>query len=204
MVDVQALLSPDGGTGQDDRPNDSAVALSAYVLQDFGLMHKFVYKPIMQGMSGRSRWSAYARENLKPRMAAQKFWGGKAPGPGAVRRSQREAVTGVLRQEFRRDVLRGLTPRRRAMGKALGKFGRSVGRLSLAAFAADVFEWGVEGMTPGVSKVAARRDQEAIAMENPFDSPGSYTMRQRAVMAIHDSLMNVRQVIGNEASFMHR
>jgi hypothetical protein len=29
-------------------------------------------------------------------------------------------------------------------------------------------------------------------------------MRQRAVMAIHDSMMNVKNVIGNEAQFMHR
>jgi hypothetical protein len=29
-------------------------------------------------------------------------------------------------------------------------------------------------------------------------------MRQRAVMAIHNSMMTTRNVIGNEAQFMHR
>lgn len=63
------------------------------------------------------------------------------------------------------------------------------------------FELAQSAFTPGISKVAARSEQQMI---QPLDSQYSFTMRQRAVQAIHDSLMTTRQVIGQEAQFMHR
>ena len=81
------------------------------------------------------------------------------------------------------------------------KFVRAASWMTLLSFGLDM---AIEGFTPGVSKVAARNDQQAMGFENPLDSQASYTMRQRAVMAIHDSMMNVKNVIGNEAQFMHR
>lgn len=57
--------------------------------------------------------------------------------------------------------------------------------------------------SPGVSKIAAQNDQDAM-MPTMLDSAGAFTQRQRAIAAIYDSQMTARNVIGNEARFMHR
>lgn len=78
---------------------------------------------------------------------------------------------------------------------------RNVGTLMLLSIGLDL---ATEAMTPGISKVAAKKEEDYLNGSTLLDSQTSYTMRQRAVMAIHDSMMNVRQVMGNEAQFMHR
>lgn len=79
---------------------------------------------------------------------------------------------------------------------------RGIGITMLLSAGLDLAE---AAFTPGISKVSAQKEQQFMAGgSTALDSQASYTMRQRAVMAIHDSMMNVRQVIGNEAQFMHR
>lgn len=60
--------------------------------------------------------------------------------------------------------------------------------------------------TPGtVSRAAMLSDQRAMGMaQGPMDSQQAYTQRQRALMAIHDSQLGIRNVIGNEAGHLHR
>jgi hypothetical protein len=65
----------------------------------------------------------------------------------------------------------------------------------------------MEGVTtPGtVSRAAMLSDQKAMGMtQGPMDSQQAYTQRQRALMAIHDSQLGIRNVIGNEAGHLHR
>lgn len=65
----------------------------------------------------------------------------------------------------------------------------------------------IEGATtPGtVSRAAMLSDQRAMGMiQGPMDSQQAYTQRQRALMAIHDSQLGIRNVIGNEAGHLHR
>jgi hypothetical protein len=64
----------------------------------------------------------------------------------------------------------------------------------------------VEGAsTPGtVSRQAMMADQKAVGGQGPMDSQQAYTQRQRALMAIHDSQLGIRNVIGNEAGHLHR
>ena len=63
----------------------------------------------------------------------------------------------------------------------------------------------VEGIaTPGVTSSAKRSDEMAMGMGGPMDSQQAYTQRQRALMAIHDSQLGIRNVIGNEAGHLHR
>lgn len=65
----------------------------------------------------------------------------------------------------------------------------------------------VEGATtPGtVSRQAMLSDQRAMGVgQGPMDSQQAYTQRQRALMAIHDSQLGIRNVIGNEAGHLHR
>jgi len=63
-----------------------------------------------------------------------------------------------------------------------------------------------EGLTtPGtVSREAMMADQRALGPMGPMDSDQAYTQRQRALMAIHDSQLGIRNVIGNEAGHLHR
>lgn len=68
---------------------------------------------------------------------------------------------------------------------------------SLVDIAAELF-------TPGINKVAQEREEQLFADERSLDSPIAYTQRQRALMAIHDSQMTVRNIIGQEAQFFHR
>lgn len=57
---------------------------------------------------------------------------------------------------------------------------------------------------PGVTSTARRSDEMAMGMGGPMDSQQAYTQRQRALMAIHDSQLGLRNVIGNEAGHFHR
>lgn len=57
---------------------------------------------------------------------------------------------------------------------------------------------------PGLTKSAQQSDRMAMGGMGPLDSQQAYTQRQRALMAIHDSQLGLRNVIGNEAGHFHR
>jgi len=58
--------------------------------------------------------------------------------------------------------------------------------------------------TPGLTKSAQQSEMRAMGGMGPMDSQQAYTQRQRALMAIHDSQLGLRNVIGNEAGHFHR
>lgn len=58
--------------------------------------------------------------------------------------------------------------------------------------------------SPGVSTSAMENDARAMGYNAPLDSSQAYTQRQRALMAIHDSQLGIRNVIGAEAPHLHR
>ena len=58
--------------------------------------------------------------------------------------------------------------------------------------------------TPGVVKSAMENDARAMGYNTLSDSSQAYTQRQRALMAIHDSQLGIRNVIGAEAPHLHR
>lgn len=58
--------------------------------------------------------------------------------------------------------------------------------------------------TPGVTTSAMENDARAMGYNAPLDSSQAYTQRQRALMAIHDSQLGIRNVIGAEAPHLHR
>jgi hypothetical protein len=63
----------------------------------------------------------------------------------------------------------------------------------------------VEAITiPGVSKSVEMNNAKTMGMSAPLDSSQAYTQRQRALMAIHDSQLGIRNVIGSEAGYLHR
>lgn len=99
----------------------------------------------------------------------------------------------------------------------LGKigFGRSLQFLSRAWIANDMFSiamGGVSSLVQGLSSFSYERQGAAFnpAATNMQDlgtgfaeTRSSFTQRQRAMQAIHNSQMNTRAAMGNEATFMH-
>tara|TARA_R110002074_G_scaffold402324_1_gene607017 strand:+ start:50861 stop:51487 length:627 start_codon:yes stop_codon:yes gene_type:complete len=82
------------------------------------------------------------------------------------------------------------------------KFGaRAIGWGYVALAAASIAE---AAATPGLSVSAERNNAETMGMAPPLDSSQAYTQRQRALMAIHDSQLGIRNVIGAEAGYLHR
>jgi len=85
--------------------------------------------------------------------------------------------------------------------KAQVKGLRGLGWLMFASVFVDMAE---DLMTPGISTIAHEREQQLFADERHLDSAIASTQRQRALQAIHDSQMTVRNVLGSEAQFMHK
>lgn len=77
---------------------------------------------------------------------------------------------------------------------------RSIGLAYMFTAGASIME---AMATPGISTSAQMSDLKAFG-EQPIDSGMAYTQRQRALMAIHDSQMGIRNVIGHEARHFHR
>lgn len=79
---------------------------------------------------------------------------------------------------------------------------------------AKLIGWGLLGMTaasivesmtsPGLTMEARQSDSRVMSAETYLDSPQSYTQRQRALMAIHESQLGIRGIISQEASGFHK
>lgn len=80
---------------------------------------------------------------------------------------------------------------------------------------AKLLGWGLLGMTaasivegittPGLSNEAMQMDAKSIGGGATYlDTPQSYTQRQRALMAIHESQLGIRGIISQEASGFHK
>lgn len=85
--------------------------------------------------------------------------------------------------------------------KVLTKTFSGIARVLTASMA---FGFAEKLLTPDINKVAAQRDFNIMFNENPSDSSAAYTQRQRALMAIMDNQLNLNNVIGNEAAYLHR
>lgn len=82
----------------------------------------------------------------------------------------------------------------------LNRLARGVGWSYLALGFASMAE---SIVTPGLTKTATA-EQQQMGMTTPMDSQGAYTQRQRALMAIHESQLGLRNVIGSESSYFHK
>lgn len=83
----------------------------------------------------------------------------------------------------------------------LNNIARSIGWGYLALGVASMAE---AITTPGLSQSANRSNNQMFGDSTPMDSQGAYTQRQRALMAIHESQLGIRGVIGQEAGYLHK
>ena len=227
MVNVESLLSPTGGRDYDQVVGTTGVGLALSVALDPGLFERFIAKPLIKDYYRESR-AEYIRKTkglgplaqpggiegainrARQRGVPRMLQTGTGPTAGVFENPNYSKERQKLAQELKqlRDAKKRLRASRKAGSAKLKKqlrvdksFMRAASWTMLLAFVGDM---AMQAFTPGITKVAAQRDEQALGFSNPLDSPGSYTMRQRAVMAIHDSMMSVRNVMGNEAQFMHR
>lgn len=118
---------------------------------------------------------------------------------GPLTSSQAEAA----RLKYNRSVLSRFTkqnPKPNFAYSNIKSMMRSATLIGTMAFVADV---AFQALKPGISKVAERNEAKLLE-PLPGDSPGAYTQRQRAIMAIHDSQLGIRNVIGSEAGYFHK
>jgi hypothetical protein len=229
MVNVEALLSPTGGYNYDETINSGITGLLLGFGLDRGLYHSFLAKPALRFELRKGNLKGVKDEVYKQRTglarAQSRLTSSSLVGPPTAAQGRFGFGANAddigpptpereLRQRRLRAVAEGRETRRkaavdtrRAKSKNIKNNLRSVKSLIRGGVYAQLMSFGVElateAFTPGISKITRKREEEFM-QQGQQDSPALYTMRQRAVMAIHNSMMTTRNVIGNEAQFMHR
>lgn len=215
-MDIERLLSPTGGYNYSETINSGVTGLGMTFMSG-SLFDSFIMRPAksyMQKQLGvRYQTHPYVKAtdlNLGQRVISRLDSPASYPPGSRYNTSEPEITRGSKEQ-----IEAANEARRKGVKKALraeykdwkSKFskGRNVFK---AAGWATLISMGVdlatEASTPGVSKVAARQDEKFMMQQQRMDSPAAFTMRQRAIEAIHNSMMSTRNVMGNEAQFMHR
>lgn len=101
----------------------------------------------------------------------------------------------------RRQAIRSASTKVFKPYKAIGGLLKST---SIAIGVTTLFDLGMDMFTPGVNKLAAAGNDKFMNESLTIDSNAAFTQRQRALQAIFDSQSSLRNVIGNEAAYLHR
>lgn len=231
MVNIESLLSPTGGYNYDETVNSGITGLLIGFGLDRGLYDSYLAKPALRSFQQNNkitqqikeittagnfkRNQRYSRELKKAMNIPHKpsiinpDLSHTEVKPTQAEIDRAEKARRIYEKRFSKPnkELKELGNRLKAQSENFkGKLG-SVKSLIRGGIYAQLMSFGVEmateAFTPGISKIARKRETEFM-QQGQQDSPGLYTMRQRAIMAIHNSMMTTRNVIGNEAQFMHR
>lgn len=182
-MDIQNFLDPMGGSGRGTIWDGGLGIMGMLVGPGFDLL---------SGNFMKKELSIVKKQNSARRM----MYGPRIPhfpadlhGPGMPRYTHR-----ALSNKGRLKSLRARVKSTRA----------TLGAIGWAYTASWLFDIGQSILTPGISKTAARSNQELIMNEAPLDSGRAFTQRQRAMQAIYESQGAVgRSMIGQESSFLH-
>ena len=215
MPNIDALFSPSGGYDYESTLNSGAMGL----VLGFGMDPK-VHKWLIEdpATSYYERHSPMGRRNLGMPYKFFPSYKQMRKDPQLRKRARHLNILAYKRPSYsqdewdkgvksrfekwdRPDIVKSRKSFSDGVKSGRGLF-RATGWMMLMSLGVEVAE---QAATPGISKAGLRAEQNMMmAQERPLDSAQTYTMRQRAVNAIHDSLLNTRQVIGNESNFMHR
>lgn len=210
-MNIESFLDPMGGTGDNSTINNGMLGLIGWGMSSH-FMDKYYFDPVMKGAYKTAKYhkKRYEVESTKAFRRSE-----VAAGLTRTKRAQAKAFfTGSGNSAFRSagGILRNNTPYPgerigSQMKRLVNNIGGHRGFVKAAGWAfilAGMADIGEALFTPGVNKVASQRDMQMFMDESPLDSSRASTARQRALMAIHNSQMNVNQVIGNEASYLLR
>lgn len=207
IQDIEAFMDPTSGLGYGSSFHGLDALVVSFIMDPW-LSHKYVIDP----------WEKAERRRIS-RAGKRNWLRRKRAISGTVREEVAARRVSLLEQrrlwdratELQRrapGMTKAAITRRRFEKRAITKsasYARKVTRAGTWGFMLyGLLEIGSALATPGVNTIAARNDQEMFANERPLDSAAAYTQRQRALMAIHDSQLSLKGVIGQEAQFLHR
>ena len=180
-MDMHAFMDPSGGKYYSETINSGLFSIGVGLGMEFGI-------PRLAKSLGRRKGFAYRKtaRTMGSIYAQNVLYTANRPV------IQKRATQRLLKTEISR--INKITRGQKIFAKAIG----------WTYLISGLVEIGSAIATPGVSRLAAEKDQQLMADERGLDSAAAYTQRQRALMAIHDSQMTVRGIIGQEASYMHR
>lgn len=149
-----------------------------------------------------------SRENILGKGKTRVKKASKVLDPNRIYGTSRFGILGGPTRQRVREIGKEYTKRSQAASKNIkSNFASAKGLLkglSWTLFATFIADTAESTFLPGTTGSAKKSDQMAFGMSGPTDSEGAYTQRQRALMAIHDSQLGIRSVIGNEAGHFHR
>lgn len=208
MVDVSAFFDDSGGKYYGQTINSGMAGLLLAVGLDglpFTPWHgagSVIIDPLIKRNEAAGRQALGYRASLAGRTRlnqsldpANRGWRGRA---GVLRNmAKQDAQRAITRM---RPHIEGVVSRQNA---GLLRTKSSLKMVSRAMMASFLFEVGEAIFTPGISKLASAKEAEVFGNTRPMDSPTAYTMRSRALEAIYSSQSSLRNVLGNESSYLH-
>ena len=196
LQDWENFMSPSGGN-MENAFHFGGIGFFA----DFGsgLMNKFVHEPLRlaENEAIKDRMMSRARTITEKPVRAGKHISHPHRAKTQPNTFLREHhINPALQSRIR--ARQGLVNNKYARLKGGAKL---IGWGYVALSAAQVME---SLTTPGLTKSAEMNNAKTMGMAPPLDSSQAYTQRQRSLMAIHDSQLGIRNVIGSEAGYLHR
>jgi hypothetical protein len=187
-MNIDNLLDPMGGQSSSTM-NSGLLSIAGWGM-DHNLAEKFLLKPLLKsiGKGVRRERNKFVRKQMTDYRNIQ----------GPLQPAEQ------VRSRFRSDFNKAKFVNLKDTANRFKTYSKNIRKIGWAFIAAGVYGLAESAFTPGISKVAAKKEQELFMNENPLDSGAAYTQRQRALQAIFDSQTSLPNIIGNESSYMHR
>lgn len=178
-MDMQNFLDPMGGSGRG-------------TIWDGGMgLFGMAIGPLFQAGSKRYLKKELSLARRQRSIAAAAMYGPQTP----------RVFEAASKRDWSKFSNKGIA---KAARSGVKRYGNTISAIGWAYTASWLFDIGQSALTPGISKSAARSNQELILNESPLDSGRAFTQRQRAMQAIYESQGAVgRSMIGQESSFLH-
>lgn len=196
------FMDPGGGAYDTSFATGGASILAGFGIDLFarGQVDKFAKIDPKDVTGLKTRYSSTLRRGSSNNFSSQY----KLPGGTTINID--DLTTTTVGKEIRKDFDKYKNQVQGRLQKKYGGTSTLLKGLSWTLLATGAMMMIEGATTPGtVSRAAMLSDQRAMGMtQGPMDSQQAYTQRQRALMAIHDSQLGIRNVIGNEAGHLHR
>lgn len=192
------FMSPTGGQNETPFATGGASILAGFGIDLFARRQMGLFSKI----SNRDSSNLYKRHINTTNLSLRTGGYGTFPAGTSYMQATSAKETGKL---FRQDFAKYKGQVTNRLSKRYAGTSSMLRGLSWTLVATGVMMMVEGASTPGtVSRQAMMADQKAVGGQGPMDSQQAYTQRQRALMAIHDSQLGIRNVIGNEAGHLHR
>lgn len=208
IQDPYAFLSPTGG---DERLSAfSSWGAFGYTLTvGLGLVEKLLLDPASKAevrntvlkskdlRIAKKRAGKYGEERRSYKQALGAF-DAVGPTPAAMHKRNIDFMKSRFVQNKRN--IRDISSSIKGQYAGIGSFLRGTSAIMGMSM---LMEAGIDIFTPGVNKLAEKKEAKFMMESLTMDTGAAFTQRQRAMQAIYDSQSQVQHVIGNEAAYLH-